>query len=345
MSSAMLPVALALSFAGTVFFLGSTLGHTAAVQQGQRLTAATIVTAPGPGLSPAARAAIARQPGVRDAVGLTPAQVTVTDPDLETISGEVVSGGSLAGVLSLHVTAGRLDQLKPGQIAVSAVEASPASMHVRVGDTIRAWLPDGSAYRARVSAIYSRSFGFADVLIPAGAAAGHLPSAAVGQILVQGGRPGGLAALRGTYPGLQVASRQLVNAQAQRLQSQAGYLNDLILASIVALAAVTVVNTLVMTMVDRRPALLLLRRVGATTGQLLRATVWQSALLAGAGIGLGLAAGGVTLSTITRAITGTWPYVPVPAAVTVTAAVLALTLAGTLGPTALLLRRGGRGSA
>jgi putative ABC transport system permease protein len=345
MSSAMLPVALALSFAGTVFFLGSTLGHTAAVQQGQRLTATAILTAPGPGLSPAARAAIARQPGVRDAVGLTPAQVTVTDPDPDTISGEVVSGGSLAGVLSLHVTAGRLDQLKPGQIAVSAVEASQGSLHVRVGDTVRAWLPDGSAYRARVSAIYSRSFGFADVLIPAGAAAGHLPSAAVGQVLVQGGRPGALAALRDTYPGLQVASRQLVNAQAERLQSQTGYLNDLILASIVALAAVTVVNTLVMTTVDRRPALLLLRRVGATTGQLLRATAWQSALLAGAGITLGLAAGGVTLATITRAITGTWPYVPVPAAVTVTAAVLALTLAGTLGPTALVLRRGGLGSA
>ena len=44
------------------------------------------------------------------------------------------------------------------------------------------------------------------------------------------------------------------------------------------------VNTLVMTTLDRRQALLLLRRVGATTGQLLSATAWQSALLAGTGI-------------------------------------------------------------
>jgi putative ABC transport system permease protein len=120
------------------------------------------------------------------------------------------------------------------------------------------------------------------------------------------------------------------------MQSQDGYLNNLILASIVLLAAITVVNTLVMTTVDRRQALLLLGRVGATTGQLLRATAWQSTLLAGTGIVLGLAAGGVTLSTMTRAITGNWPYVSVPAAVAVTATVLALTLAGTLGPTALL---------
>jgi putative ABC transport system permease protein len=339
MASAILPVALSLSFAGTVYFLDSTLGHTATVQQDQRLTAAEVVTAPGPGVSAAALATIAGRPGVRDAVGLTPAQITVTDPDLDTIAGEVVSGGSLSGVLNLDVTAGSLSQLEPGQIAVSAVEAGQGDIGAHVGDTITTWLPDGSLYRARVSAIYSRSFGFADVLIPASAAAGHLQSAVVGQILVQGTRPGVLTALRTSYPGLQVASRQLVNAQDQQLQSQTDYLNNLILLSIILLAAVTVVNTLVMTAVDRRQALLLLRQIGATTGQLLRATAWQSALLAGTGIVLGLAAGGVTLSTMTRAITGNWPYVPVPAAVAVTATVLALTLAGTLGPTALLLRR------
>jgi putative ABC transport system permease protein len=340
MASAFLPVALSLSFAGTVFFLDSSVGHTAAVQQGRRLTAAAVVAAPGPGMSPTALPAIARQPGVTDAVALTPAQITVTDPGLDTIAGEVVSGGSLPGVLSLRVTSGSLRRLKPGQIAVSAIEAGQGEMGVHVGDTIRAWLPDGSVYRARVSAIYSRSFGFADVLIPARAAAGHLPSAAVSQILVQGKALGALAALRHRYPGLQVASRRLVNAQDQRMQSQTDYLNNLILAAIALLAAITVVNTLVMTTLDRRPALLLLRRVGASAGQLLRATAWQSALLAGTGIVLGLAAGGVTLSTMTRAITGSWPYVPVPAGIVLALAILALTLAGTLGPTALLLRAG-----
>ncbi len=345
MASAILPIALSLSFAGTVFFLDSTLGRTASVQQRQRLTAAEVVTAPGPGLSPDARAAIEHQPGVSDAVGLTPAQITVADPDLDTVAGEVVSGGSLSGALNLHVTAGSLRRLRPGQIAVSAVEAGQGNMGVHVGDAITAWLPDGSAYRARISAIYSRSFGFADVLIPASAAAGHLQSDAVGQILVQGTRPGSLASVADSYPGLRVTSRQLISDQDQRMQSQGDYLNNLILISIVLLAAVTVVNTLVMTTLDRRQALLLLRRVGATTGQLLRATAWQSALLAGTGIVLGLAAGGVTLATMTRAITGSWPYVPVSAGAAVIAAVLALTVAGTLGPTALLLRRAAPGSA
>jgi putative ABC transport system permease protein len=118
-------------------------------------------------VSPAALAAVSRQRGVRDAVGLTPAQITVTDPDLETIAGEVVSGGSLPGVLSLDATAGSLRRLGPQQIAISAVEASAGNMDVHVGDAITVWLPDGAPYRARVSAIFARSFGFADVLIPA----------------------------------------------------------------------------------------------------------------------------------------------------------------------------------
>jgi putative ABC transport system permease protein len=339
MAAAFLPVALSLSFAGTVFFLDTTLGHVAARQAGQRLTATEVVTAPGPGVSPAALTAIGSQPGIRDAVGLAPASVTVSDPSLDTIAAEAVSGGSPAGVLDLDVTAGSLARLRPGQIAVSAIEAGPGSMNVRVGDRITAYLPDGSPYRARVSAIFARSFGFADVLIPAAAAAGHLESAQLSQILVQAPRPEPLTGLRASFAGLQVMSRQLVNAEDQQLQSQTDYLNNLILIAIVLLAAVTVVNTLVMTTVDRRQALALLRRVGATTGQLLRVTAWQSALLAGTGIIAGLAAGGVTLVTMTRALTGSWPYVPVPAALAITGIVLVLTLAGTLGPTALLLRR------
>jgi putative ABC transport system permease protein len=339
MASAVLPIALALSFAGTVFFFDSTLGHAAAVQQSQRLTATDVVTAPGPGLALPAVTAIRQQPGVRDAVGLTPAQITVADPDLDTIAGEAVGGGSLAGVLSLHVTAGSLTRLKPGEIAVSAVEASAGSMDVHIGERITVWLPDGAPCRGRVSAIYSRSFGFADILIPASAAAGHLTSTAASQILVQDSRLGGPSLLRQRFPGLQVASRQLVNAADQRQQSQSDYLNNPILASIILLASVTVVNTLLMTTLDRRQALALLRRVGATAGQLLRVTAWQAALLAVTGILLGLAAGGITLTSMTRAITGSLPYIPVPAAVVVTGAVLALTLAGTMLPTALILRR------
>ena len=100
-----------------------------------------------------------------------------------------------------------------------------------------------------------------------------------------------------------------------------------------------VVNTLVMATVERRPALLLLRRVGATSRQLMSMTACQSALLTVVGIALGAAAGAVTLITVSRSLTGGWPQVTPGPALAVCGSVLALTLFATLGPTAVCLRR------
>src|SRR5262249_14175233 len=197
------------------------------------------------------------------AVGLTPASIVVDDPDLDLITGEVVTGGPLPSVLDLGVTAGRLRGFGPGDIAVSQQEAAGGGMGVRVGDRSTVRLPDGARYRAGEPAISRRSVGFADVMIPAAAAAGHLGSDAIGQILVQrvAGAPH-LTAMTSTglaarFAGLQVASREVVNAQYQRLTAQQDLVSDMILGVIVLLAVVTVVNTLVMATADRRQMLLL----------------------------------------------------------------------------------------
>jgi putative ABC transport system permease protein len=348
MASAVIPIALGIAFAGTVYFLDATIAHAAQVQGRQRLIASDVVTAPGPGLAPAALAAVTRQPGVTAAVGLTPASIVVDDPDLDLITGEVVAGGPLPSVLDLGVTAGRLRGFGPGDIAVSQQEAAGGEMGVRVGDRITVRLPDGARYRARVTAIYGRSVGFADVMIPAAAAAGHLGSDAIGQILVQRGAGApSLTAMTSTgltgtglaarFAGLQVASRQVVNAQYQRLTAQQDLVSDMILGVIVLLAAVTVVNTLVMATADRRQMLLLLRRVGATPRQLLSMTACQSAVATVVGIGLGTAAAATTLITVARAATGGGPYIPLTPALVITGTVLVLTMAATIGPAAAML--------
>jgi putative ABC transport system permease protein len=348
MASAVIPIALGIAFAGTVYFLDATIGHAAQVQGRQRLIASDVVTAPGPGLAPAALAAVTRQPGVTAAVGLTPASIIVDDPDLDLITGEVVAGGPLPSVLDLGVTAGSLRSFGPGDIAVSQQEAAGGEMGVRVGDRITVHLPDGARYRARVAAIYRRSVGFADVMIPAAAAAGHLGSDAIGQILVQRGAGApSLTAMTSTgmtstglaarFAGLQVASRQVVNAQYQRLTAQQDLVSDMILGVIVLLAAVTVVNTLVMATADRRQVLLLLRRVGATPRQLLSMTACQSAVATVVGLGLGTAAAATTLIAVARAATGGGPYVPLTPALLITGTVLALTMAATIAPAAAIL--------
>ncbi len=298
-----IPVALGVVFAGTVYFVGATIGHGALVQARQRLDATEVVTVPGRGLAPAAVGAIARRPGVTAAVGLTSVPVAVSGPGLGPVAGEVVTGGNLTRVLDLGVISGSLRGFGPGDIAVSQQQAQPDALGVRVGEMVTVHLPGGAGYRARVTAIYRRSLGFGDVVVPAAATAGRLGSASVGQILVRGGTPAGLARLATRFPGLQVAGRQAVNARARQLDAPGGVAGDLLLGMIALLAAATLASALVTAAAGPRPA-----AAGA------------------AAIGLGIAAGAITLTTVSRAVTGGWPYLPPGPTAVIGGSVLALAL-------------------
>jgi putative ABC transport system permease protein len=345
-ASAVIPVALAVAMVGTVYFVDTTIAHAAVTQGKQRLVADQVVTAPGPGLAQGALAAIKAQPGVRSAVGLAAANVGLFDPDLEADTGEVVSPGSLTAVLAPGVVSGSLDRFGPGDVAVSTQEGGSGVMGVHVGEMTTIYLADGTPYRARVTAMYSDSIGFGDVLIPAAAAAGHNGAQTYGEILVRGNGKvsqavlaSELAHLSARYPGLSVASRSVVNAQAQRQYEQDSFINNMVLLVIALLAAVSLVNTLVVATVERREQLALLARVGATKGQLAAVTAWQSAVVSVTGVLLGAAAGAAALASVARALTGSWmPYVPAGPALAIVGIVLALTLAATLGPTAVLVR-------
>jgi putative ABC transport system permease protein len=307
MAPAVIPVALGVVFAGTVYFADATIGHASLDQARQRLVATEVVTAPGRGLAPAAVGAIARRPGVTAAVGLTPVPVAVDDPGLGPVAGELVTGGNLTRVLDLGVTSGSLRGFGPGDIAVSQQQAGPGAMGVRVGEMVTVHLSGDVGYRARVTAIYHRSLGFGDVVVPAAAAFGRLGPASVGQILVRGGTPAGLAGLAARFPGLQVAGRRAVNARAQQLDAPGGVAGDLLLGVIALLAAATLASTLVTAAAGPRPA-----AAGAVA------------------IGVGMAAGAITLTTVSRAVTGGWPYLPPGPAAVIAGSVLALAVTAAL---------------
>jgi putative ABC transport system permease protein len=288
---------------------------------------------------------------VRSAIGLATANVTVLDPDLYADTGEAVSGGALATVLDPGVAGGSLAGFGRGDIAVSTQEAGAGGMGAHLGQMVTVYLADGTPYRARLTATYSRSLGFGDVLIPAAVAAGHLGPQAFTEILIRGTgavRPAALAAelsrLSGRFPGLSVASRSVVNAQAQRQNAQDSFMNNLILLVVALLAGVSLVTTLVVATVERRESILLLRRVGATWRQLTSMTAWQSVVMCATGVLLGSAAAAATLVSVSRALTGNWmPYLTVTPVLAIVGVVLAAAMAATLGPAALILR-GARGS-
>jgi putative ABC transport system permease protein len=335
-ASAVIPVALAVALVGSVYFANTSIAHATAAQAGDTVTAGQVIS--GPGLTAAALRQVGTAPGVSAAAGLAPVTLAATDPDLEPVYGQAVAGGPLDRVLDLDVTAGSLAALQPGQIAVSALEAGGGVLGVHVGSRVTVYLPDGTPYRATVSAVYARSLAIGDLLIPAAVTAGHTGTAAgFGQILVSGGTPGVLTA---GHHGWHVASRSVANAASAQAAGQSSFANNLILALVAVLTAVALVNTLVVSTVERRRALRLLGRVGATRGQAAAMFAWHAVFVTITGVVAGVAAGAVTLIAVTKAATGSWiPYVPLGPAAGLGGGVALLTVAAVMVPFLGISRR------
>ena len=341
-ASAVIPVALAVALVGSVYFADASIAHATAAQAGSTVTADRVISGSGlAGLDAGALRQVRALPGVRAAAGVAPVSVAATDPDLEPVYGEAVSDGPLSRVLDLGVTSGSLGALRPGQIAVSALEAAPGAMGVHVGSRVTVYLPDGTPYRATVSALYTRSLASGDVLIPASAVAGHTGAAPeFAQVLVSGGTAGGLAALAAGHPGWHVASRSVANAAAEQAAAQDGFANNLILGLVAALAAVALVNTLAVATVERRRALRLLGRVGASRGQVAAAFGWHALFVTVTGVVAGAAAGAVTLVAVTKAATGSWvPFIPLAPAAGLVLGVGALVAGAVMIPFYAMSRR------
>ncbi len=346
MAASVVSVALAVSFSGTIYLIDATQTHAAVVQGRQRLVADEAISAPGPGLAPSALADVAATRGVAAAIGLTPTTVLVPAEGDESASGEAVTPGPLAEVLSLPVIAGSLARFRPGDIALSNMIAGNGELNAHVGERITSYLADGTRYAATVTAIYSRSLGFGDVLVPAAAAGGgHVGTPALSEILVHGFAgiapttlARRIAPLTRRFPGLRIASRSVVNAQYAQLTSQNSYLNNLLLGLIITLAAITLANTLITIAVERRELLRLLSRVGATSRHLLAITGWQVVVLNATAITVGAAAAGLAVTVVSRVLTGSYlPYLTWTPLLALAISVLALSGLSSVGPTALML--------
>lgn len=338
-ASAVIPIAMAVAMVGTIYFAGTSIQHATVGQATSTLTADHVLS--GDDLTANTLREVRALPGVRAATGVMPVSAGVTDPDLEQIYGEAVTSGPLGQVLDLGVASGSQAAPRPGQIAVSALEAGSGVLGVHTGSQVTVYLPDGTPYHATVSSIYDRSLASGDLLIPASVVAGHTGTAATySQILVKGGTSSELARLADSNPGLHVASRAAANAQSAQAAAQNSFANNLILGILAALSAVALVNTLVVTTVERRRALRLLGRVGASRGQVAAVFGWHAVFVAIVGLMAGAAAGTVTLLTVTRAVTGSWvPFIPAAPAIGLVAVVAALTIGAVMIPLRVMSSR------
>jgi putative ABC transport system permease protein len=309
-----IPVALAVGLMGALAFSLTTTAHAATVQSAAAVRAPTVLepSAAGGKLPGGLPAEVRALPGALGAAGISSVSIAVEDPGLEYISGAEIGGANLAQVLNMGVVAGQLNALRPGQVAVSETEASTGVLGVRLGSPVTVYLPDGTPYRATVSAIYSRSLALGSLLIPASVAAGHTGAPpGYSQVLVTGASPRALAALTAAHPGVSAASRQAYNSQVQAGNKQNTFSNLLVLGVVAALAAVTLVNTLAVATFERRRSVRLLARTGATAGQVAGMFGWQALFVTVTGIGAGALMAAGTLIAVDRVDTGSpVPYIP-----------------------------------
>ncbi|MFJ8933754.1 ABC transporter permease [Streptomyces sp. NPDC102364] len=308
LASAITPIVLAMAFASTLVFMHTSESKVSADQLREGITADHVVTNPA-GLPAGAADRAARAPGVDAAVSLLDTQVLVpvdsggeTSLQATATQGISGSGAELAKVQDLDVRGGSLDRVGAGRIAIDKTLAMAAK--VQVGDKLPLYLPDGTKARPEVAAVYGRGLGLAAVTMDRASLAGHVTSGFDGTLLVRGGDAEPLAALGKVTD----ASGYAV---AQSVDSELGAWSNYMMAAVLGgFAAVAAVNTLVMTVLDRRRELTVLRLVGSTRRQVLRMLRWESLLVSAAGVALGTTIALITLTPMMRGMTGESPYIP-----------------------------------
>ncbi|MFJ5924459.1 FtsX-like permease family protein [Kitasatospora sp. NPDC092948] len=347
LASATVPIVMVTAFCGTLVFLQASLEHAASVQVREGLKADRVVTAgAGPGLPADIVQRAAGLPGVDTAIGLLPTGLVYSSAGaLGTAPAEAVDGdpAALAKVLDLGVTSGSPADLSRSADTIALDGLLAESLHVKVGQRAALWLGDGTRVEPTVVAIYRRGLGLGQALLPKAAVAAHTDSPYPTRLLVAenpgADRTATAKALSALSPaGLSVTGRQEYAAQADQDRKLNGWANNVMAGVLAGFAALTAVNTLVMTVLDRRREIALLRLAGTTRRQVRWMLRWEALLIAAIGLATGTAIAWATLTPITRALTSAAPHVPLTSALPLGATATLLCLAATALPGRALLR-------
>ncbi|MGW6690059.1 ABC transporter permease [Streptomyces sp. NPDC054961] len=321
LASAITPIVLAMAFSSTLVFLHTSQDRAVSQQQKAGLIADHVITDPrDPDRAVAAGAVALTRTSVLAVVG-SGSERLVQNASAQGVTGDITT------VEDLGVVSGDLARLAPGKIAVDRTLA--AADDAAVGDRLELRLPDGTRADPEIVAVYSRGLGLGEITLPAADLAGHTTAGRPTELLIRGPLPADLgpAQSASAWTTAQSLDRE-VNAWA----------NTVMAAVLGGFAAVAAANTLVMTVLDRRRELGMLRLVGSTRRQVLRMLRWEALLVSGAGITLGSAIALTTLIPLAKAVTGSGPYVPPGVYASFVAAAVALTLAATALPARRALR-------
>ncbi|MFI6353630.1 ABC transporter permease [Streptomyces sp. NPDC050743] len=285
MASVVTPLTLLVGMTCTVLFVQSTLGDAARRQAHDGVRADWVVAAQGPGVpAEAAQRLRARHDTVTEVVR------TTVRVGLDKYPAQGVTPAGLTRTWDPQVTAGSLDRLAPGTVAVSQLAAD--QQHLAPGSTLKLTLGDGTPATLTVAAVYARGLGFGDLTFAHDLVARHVDNPLASSVLVSTTRTQTqLAATLREFPGLRIlspADADLLRAERQQTNAEVNYLA---MGLVLAFTAIAVVNTLAMSVAERVREFALLRLAGATRRQVLRMlrTEALSVLLLATSLGSGIA--------------------------------------------------------
>ncbi|MFD3531924.1 FtsX-like permease family protein [Streptomyces sp. NPDC058664] len=267
LAAAVTPLTLLIGMACTVFFVQTTMGAAATAQARAGNTAEWVVGSAGPGVPAQAGERLRRVPGVSAVTEIVRTSVRV---DLEKYPAQGVSTDGLTLTWDPAVTAGSLDGFGPRSVALSELAAD--ALGRKPGDELRLTLGDGTEARLTVAAVYERGLGFGDVTMAHSLVSRHVDNPLASALLVKTRDEGGpgraeLRTALGALPGVAVLDRDEVEDLQAEVQQSNAEVNYVAMGLIIAFTAIAVVNTLAMSVFDRRREFALLQLIGTTRRQ------------------------------------------------------------------------------
>lgn len=345
-AGAVATLAMAVVFTLTYAFTQTTLLG-AADQAARDATRAQLsVAAPALGGLPAdAVERVRRTPGVRDAAPVTGTTVlwssSVFGQQSVEATGALVLTPRADAVLDLKVREGGLADLTGNTVAVDASAAAASGL--RVGDSVKLTLGDGTPVTPKIVAVYERGAAIGPVVLSADLAAGHTTTSLHQSVLVAADDPAvaraNLAGLAAEYPGLTVIGEAEGGALPGAGVPPELWINVAVLAVLLGYVLLGIANRLIASTGRRGGELALLRLIGATPAQV-RAMMRREALL----ITVAALAGGLLLSAVPLALLSIgflgrpWPAGPVWLAPAVVAVVAVLAFVAIELPTRRAVR-------
>lgn len=292
-----MPIAITVGLCATMLGLTDVAVAASSQEAADAITADQVVL-PGPSGLLERRVAdeFAEIDGVRAAMPLRTSQIVAGSPvDSFERSAWLIDPSSLTDVISLPTAAGDLSRLAPGTIALST-QLADSMGDLGVGDTAKFRGPDGRPATAKVVAMLDLPMLSVESVLP-------YPAAEVtpyaDQVLVsydkgldEGEREKVAAAVaeEAESIGAEAApAAELSSAQAEAQADSNKIVIRIILAIAVLLGAVSLVNSVLMSVEDRRREAAVLRLVGADRAQVRSWILTECAGVVLAGLLLGLA--------------------------------------------------------